>query len=150
MGRVITESLNIIVPPLSPVGRRRGALVWISHDDRGAPPVQGWRDACAAADMVWAGPDDCGNRVNVALRSAIVVQTMEELAATVPGLDPTRIYVGGFSGGAKLASLLAMHRPDIFTGGALLVGGAGYYRDVDVPSDQAILTAAFDRPDMLA
>jgi pimeloyl-ACP methyl ester carboxylesterase len=53
-------------------------------------------------------------------------------------LEPLRVWVGGFSGGAKAASLAAAVHPYAFAG-ALLVGGAGYWRPLAVPEDSRVL-----------
>ena len=37
-------------------------------------------------------------------------------------IDPNRVYVSGISGGGRVASVLAIHYPDLFGGGIFVVG----------------------------
>src|SRR5262249_42619327 len=61
-------------------------------------------------------------------------------------IDVNRIYVSGISGGAKIASLLAVAYPDSFSGG-FPICGVIYFRNIPVSSKPGSLwPAAFLRP----
>ena len=48
-------------------------------------------------------------------------------------LDPARVYIGGFSGGAHVATMVATGKPELFKGG-IFVGGAVAWGDELPPS----------------
>jgi predicted esterase len=50
------------------------------------------------------------------------------LLARTYALDPERVYVGGFSGGAHVATIVATGKPELFKGG-LFIGGAVVWGD---------------------
>ncbi len=51
-------------------------------------------------------------------------------------IDANRIYVSGFSGGGRVASMLAMTHPETFSGG-IFVMGVSYWEPMKVPGDPA-------------
>lgn len=57
-------------------------------------------------------------------------------------VDPQRVYIGGFSGGARIALRLALGYPDVFHG-ALLNAGSDSVGTADVPLPPADLFARF-------
>ena len=61
-------------------------------------------------------------------------------------IDESRIYVAGFSGGGKVASMLAVIYPEVFDG-AIPMGGTGFYRHVPIPDKKNMLwPATFHQP----
>jgi hypothetical protein len=108
---------------------RRGlqaGLVWISASRSGAPP-RIWGPVLERLGVVWVGANAAGNRrappdrINLALDAADHVRG-------ILGEGPPLI-VAGFSGGARIASELAVLYPDIFDAG-LYSGAADYFRYV--------------------
>lgn len=139
------EAFTIIFPPHA-ASRPVGVLVWVSHDDEGAPPVEAWREVLARRRIVWAGLNGAGNHVDGRERARRAIEALIKIDR-VPALrvDADRWYVGGFSGGARVASLAAMEYAHSFKG-AVLAGGVGYFRDVPVKADGQVLRAVFEEP----
>lgn len=71
-----------------------------------------------------AGTRDVTNRLQISLDAAYAAMERWHI-------DPNRVYVGGFSAGAKLANLVWMAFPDVFNG-TLMVSGASFYQEVQV------------------
>ena len=65
------------------------------------------------------------NRVGLALDAAYN-------AARYYEIDPERVYVGGYSGGGRIATALTLFYPEVFRGG-LFVYGVDFYRRISVP-----------------
>lgn len=57
-------------------------------------------------------------------------------------VDPTRVYIGGFSGGARIALRIALGYPDVFTG-ALLDAGSDPIGGAEIPLPPAELLRRF-------
>ena len=60
-------------------------------------------------------------------------------------IDPNRIYVSGISGGGRVASMLAMHYPDVFSDGIFVVG-AEYWEAIEVTGKPGQLWKPMSRP----
>lgn len=101
-----------------------GALVWISPWDQALPP-RDWLAALEAAKLVYVAAERSGNdhdvldrRVPLALHGLAGVQARTSI-------DPARVYVGGFSGGGRVASRIAAGYPDVFRGGLFVATSDG-------------------------
>ena len=121
------ESFEVYVPMSIEPGEPRGGLVWVSPGKSGAPP-RTWASVLDRHGVVWIGANDSGNRgsppdrVNLALDAAAHLLRLLE-ARRAP------VFIGGFSGGARIASEVALLYPDVFSGG-MFVGAADYFRFV--------------------
>ncbi len=113
--RLVTEeSFFVRLPtsyrPTSPAG----LMVWVGPDNEGIPPEQMYAVADEDTLLIVSFADGgnlrlASNRLQLAL----------DAVARVRGqyfIDPSRIYVVGFSGGGKIASTLAACFPDVFAG----------------------------------
>jgi len=56
--------------------------------------------------------------------------------------DPGRIFVSGFSGGGKVASLVATQYPEVFTG-ALYICGVYFWKEDQTPNVERVLGNRF-------
>jgi predicted esterase len=104
-----------------------GAFVWISPSSSGAPPP-GWCALLAARRLVWVGPNRAGNERMVAGRMGLAIDSLQAVKGRL-AIDSTRVYVAGFSGGAKSALRTLFYYPELFQG-AVLMGAAEYFRPV--------------------
>ncbi len=91
-----------------------GLMVYISPSRSGDIPRR-WKSVMDKRNIVWIAANHSGNRVKVARRAiyAIVAPT---LAGNHYKIDPERIYVSGFSGGSRIAGMVAADYPQLFKG----------------------------------
>lgn len=75
--------------------------------------------------VLWIGANASGNRRSPPDRIHLALDAAEHLLRLMP--PGAGVYVGGFSGGARIASEAALLDPDLFVGG-LFVGAADYFR----------------------
>ncbi|MBU4460960.1 MAG: prolyl oligopeptidase family serine peptidase [Verrucomicrobia bacterium] len=133
--RIADESFETVVPqgysPLLP----HGLLVWVNAGDDGGIPG-GWASLMQKHRLIWIGANRSGNdhdplrrRLPLALDAVFNMRKLYKI-------DANRIYVSGFSGGGRVASMLAMTHPEIFSGG-IFVMGVSYWEPMKVPGDPA-------------
>ena len=125
---VVPEDYDPEIPP--------GILVYISPSDSGKLP-RNWMSSIETENLIWIAANRSGNRRAVARRIAYSI-----LAAGIIDrrykVDASRIYLAGFSGGAKVAGLVAGLYPNLFSG-AIYIGGAELWDEeatVDINSMQ--------------
>jgi len=100
--------------------RNPGVLVFVSPTDSGEPPA-GWLALLQQKQLSWIAADGFGNEELVAQRVLVAVMGLA-LAQRSATLDRKRIYVGGMSGGGRIASMTAPRFPEMFSGGLYIVG----------------------------
>lgn len=114
------ESFRIFVPAQKPAAGY-GLLVFV-------PPWQGahippaWRGVLDRKGIILVTAARSGNAEPVlGRRDPLAILAAINVKARYP-VDPARVYVGGFSGGSKVAFKLAVGYPDLFAGALLLAG----------------------------
>jgi len=112
---------QIVVPENYDQEHPPGLLVYISPSDHGSLPRQ-WRELPQLHNVIWVAANDSGNRRRVARRIAYSVFAVG-LVSRRYAIDSSRIYLSGFSGGARVAGLVAAAYPQIFKGD-IYIGGA--------------------------
>lgn len=125
-----SERFTVYVPAARPA-RGYGLLVFV-------PP---WRDARLPAEwasvldqygVVFVSAARSGNDTNVFDRRVpLALIAYQNIVDRYP-VDPERVFVGGFSGGSRVALRLALGYPDVFRG-ALLDAGADPIGDAKAP-----------------
>jgi predicted esterase len=98
-----------------------GVLVYISPSNSGKIP-RGWQELPEAHNLIWIAADHSGNRINVAHRMTYSIFAIL-LIGDRYAIDSSRIYLSGFSGGARVAGLVAAAYPQVFRGD-IYIGGA--------------------------
>ena len=104
-----------------------GVLVFVRPDDSGEPPG-GWDALLEQRNLIWISAVGYGNRLPTAQRMLVAVMGLK-LAQREAQLDPRRRYVGGMSGGGRVASQLASRFPRLVTGALYVVGADFWTRD---------------------
>lgn len=114
------ERFKLFVPTVQPAGGY-GLLVFV-------PPWQGaeippaWKRALARRGIIMVTAARSGNEEPVTGRRApLALLAAINVIQRFP-VDKSRVYVGGFSGGSKVAFKLAVGYPDLFKGALLLAG----------------------------
>lgn len=138
------ERFALYVPSASPPTRGYGLLVFVPPWSGARVPHE-WRKALDEAGVVFVTAANSGNDAPVVTRRMpLALDGYAGVSARYP-IDPQRVYVGGFSGGARVALRLAIAYPDVFRG-ALLDGGSDDIGSILVPlPDRALLHQAQDR-----
>lgn len=108
------------VPPGYDPAKPAGLLVYISPTRSGAMP-KAWRSVMNEYNLIWIGADRSGNRTKVPRRVLLSLLGVE-LAAGEYEVDERRIYLSGFSGGARVASMAVIDNADVYSGGLFFCG----------------------------
>lgn len=114
------EQFRIFVPVQQPP-KGYGLLVFVPPWQQAMIPSE-WLRVLDRKGMIMVTPARSGNAESVLGRR----DPLALLAATNTmaryRVDPARVYIGGFSGGSKVAFKLAVGYPDLFKGALLLAG----------------------------
>jgi poly(3-hydroxybutyrate) depolymerase len=113
-----------------------GLMVWISPSGNGKMPREDYLKVFDDHQLIYVAPDKVGNDVDTIWRHWMALESVRNARERFPKIDSNRIYVGGVSGGGRIASHVAIVNPDTFTGGFYIVG-CDFYRDTPVPADAA-------------
>lgn len=101
-------------------------MVYVSPTGNGWIP-RDWRSVMDARNMLWIGANSSGNEVSAAKR-IILALLAPTVAARDYSIDANRTYIAGFSGGGKIASIVAADFAHRFRG-AIYIGGAESWGD---------------------
>jgi hypothetical protein len=102
----------------------QGLLVYISPQDSGEI-YDVWKSLLADKNLIWISADKGGNGFS-AQRRVLQALLAIQLATKNYKIDKQRIYLAGFSGGGRVASMMVPLYPEVFTGG-IFMGGANYW-----------------------
>ena len=142
LGADRAEAFSAVVPVNEPIDwevavddsydprKPPGVLVYISPSNSGKIPRH-WLRLLASHNLIWVAANRSGNRIQVARRSTFAVLGAA-LSAKLYEIDGRRVYLAGFSGGARVSGLVAASYPTLFRGG-IYVGGAESWGQGDRP-----------------
>jgi hypothetical protein len=108
-----------------------GVMVWCDAGRGGRLPAD-LDDLLAKNKLIAVAAYNAGNDRGVGVRIGLALDAVHNLRQKYPTLDVHRTYVGGISGGAKVAEMAAMAFPEVFDG-AICCAGANWYKDMPVP-----------------
>ena len=108
-----------------------GVFVWVSPDFFGGFTRDPIRNLLEEQRLIWVGANQSGNERWTPHRYGLALDAAHNVAALYP-VDPHRIYVGGYSGGGRVASGLALEFPEVFKGGFFFFG-CDFFRQIPVP-----------------
>ncbi len=135
-----SEHFALYVPKTAPPGGY-GLLVFVPPWDEAVVPPQ-WIDALDRHGLIFATAARSGNDANVMERREPLALLAARNVLHRYQVDASRVYVGGFSGGSRVAERLALAYPDLFRG-ALLNAGSDPIGTPDVPLPPANLLERF-------
>ncbi|MEI6491758.1 MAG: hypothetical protein WCO94_04345 [Verrucomicrobiota bacterium] len=92
-----------------------GLLVFLSPADEFVDLPPGWAGVLDKNKLIFVAPQSVGNKQPTGRRAGIAVVAARKLQE-IAKIDPKRIYVGGFSGGARIAAYTAFAHPELFRG----------------------------------
>lgn len=118
---------KIYVPKTYTPSKPAGLIAYVTHSNSWGGSTKAYNDLLDEKNIIWAGVIGAGNKkpLNTRLMRLLLTPTFIARAYV---LDPERVYVGGNSGGAHVAAVLATSKPQLFKGG-LFVGGALFWKD---------------------
>jgi len=134
------EKFQIIVPAAYSHSGRWGVFVWISPGDAPAIPAE-WEHVLAARRLLFVGALKAGNPRNIFDRIRLAVVANTEMRERF-NVEPRRVYVSGFSGGARTASMMGVAFADMFTG-ALPFMGVNFYTDIALGDGKTVYAPDF-------
>jgi dienelactone hydrolase len=124
---VAQEKFTLLVPQTYRHEAGWGLLVWISAGDAPTIPAA-WEPVLARHKLLFVGAHKSGNPRNIFDRFRLALDAQRNLRARFR-IEPRRVYVSGFSGGGRVASMLAVSYADLFAGAAPFMG-VNFYQDV--------------------
>jgi predicted esterase len=134
-----SERFSIYVPADS--GRRYSLLVFVSPWPRAEVPAQ-WIAALDRHDMILVTAARSGNDADAMDRREPLALLAAHNVMAQYAVDPQRVYIGGFSGGSRVALRLALGYPELFHG-VLLNAGSDSIGNADLPLPPAELFRQF-------
>jgi pimeloyl-ACP methyl ester carboxylesterase len=134
------ERFVVYVPAHSPASGY-GLLVFIPPWENATLPL-GWAEILDRHGVIFVSAANSGNATNVLDRRTPLALLAAHNIMQRFRVDPERIYIGGFSGGSRIALRLALGFPDLFRG-ALLNAGSDPIGDAQTPLPPAELFSRF-------
>jgi hypothetical protein len=122
------ERFVLHVPPQEPAGGY-ALLVFVPPWQQAKIP-SGWAEVLDRLGVIYVSAARSGNEeVTMARRVPLALIAAANVTARYR-VDPSQVFVGGFSGGSRVAERLALGYPDLFHG-ALLDAGADRVGDAE-------------------
>jgi hypothetical protein len=122
------ERFFVHVPPGYSEQMRYGLVVFIDSGDRVEEMPAGWAAVLDARHLLFIAPQNAGNHQGTARRLGLGVLAASEMLKHYH-IDRERIYISGYSGGARIAELLGFFQSDLFRG-TIQNCGAEFYQHV--------------------
>lgn len=120
------QRYQLYVPEKYDAKRSYPVILFISASGNPA----GWgsfEPVCRKHEVIFASPYEAGNSTASTRRVRTVLDVLDDIRRRYQ-IDADRVYIGGFSGGARVASMIAFALPEQF-GGTLPVCAAGDFRE---------------------
>jgi predicted esterase len=124
---ITNETFQVLIPGTYSTNKTWGLLVWISpSDDPMLPPD--WKAELENRGLLFVSAHHSGNERHPMDRFRLALDATCNICRQYK-VDRQRIYLGGFSGGSRMASMLGVAYADIFAG-TLCVCGVNFYTSV--------------------
>ncbi len=141
------EKFDIIVPKKYKKGDPHGLFIWISPSP--APSISPeWEAVLAEKKLIFIGAHNSGNNREVFARMRMAVDANDNMRELYD-IDDKRVYISGFSGGARVASMLGVTYADMFTG-AIPFMGVNFYTDIVTLDKTEVFEARYIPHDEIA
>jgi dienelactone hydrolase len=129
---IAQEKFRILVPKPYTHEEKWGLFVYVNPGD-GAGLPEGYEPIFEKHKLIAVAAYKTGNERNVVDRFRLALDAQWNIVRRF-NIDPARVYVSGFSGGGRIASVLAVAYPDLFPGGIPFCGTNFY---TNIPSGEA-------------
>lgn len=127
---ITKERFHLVVPKNYRPEEAWGLFIWISASDKPQVPAD-WEATLAARKLLFIGAYQSGNPRNIFDRMRLAIDASVGMCKRYR-IDERRVYVSGFSGGARVASMLGVAFADLFTG-TIPFMGVNFY--TELPAD---------------
>ena len=117
---ITQETFEVYVPRDYSPDEPCGLLVWINAIDHGRA-FNHYQPVLDRHRLIWVGANRSGNNHETLRRAALALDGAYNILQRYV-IDPDRVYASGYSGGTRVASMLAPTHPDVFSGAAYLLG----------------------------
>jgi len=121
---------EIFVPGNYDPAKPAGVLVFINSRDSGKIE-QEWKAVMENTNLIYIGANESGNQIDVPKRVAYAVLAPRVIINSYE-VDLERIYVSGFSGGSRVASMVATEYNRVIKG-AIYNSGANFWGEAALP-----------------
>lgn len=143
---ITNEQFHIIQPAAYSTNAAWGLFVWISPADDSRIQSE-LASELAKHRLLMISAHNSGNNRRTFDRIRLALDATYNMNRRF-NLDRKRIYVGGFSGGARVASVLGVAYADIFTG-TLCLCGVDFYQKIPFGKEQFYPVAYLPDPRVL-
>jgi pimeloyl-ACP methyl ester carboxylesterase len=134
------ERFTVYVPP-QPPARGYGVLVFIPPWENAMLP-RGWGAILDRRGVIFVSAANSGNEANVLdRREPLALLAVHNILQRFH-VDSERVYIGGYSGGSRVAMRLALAYPDVFRG-AFLNAGSDPIGEAQAPLPPAEIFSRF-------
>ncbi|HET6555029.1 MAG TPA: PHB depolymerase family esterase [Dyella sp.] len=130
------ERFALYVPAQAPPSGYALLVFVPPWNDAKVPPS--WIPALEHLGVILVTPANAGNDANVLDRRVPLALLAAANVMSRYRIDPRRVYVGGFSGGSRVALRLALGYPDLFHGALLDAGSDVVGEQVPLPSREQL------------
>lgn len=127
---VTKEEFEILIPPAYQKTKPHGLFIWINAGDAPSIPKD-WEALLAKHDLVFIGAKNSGNKRSIFDRMRLAIDANHNTRKFL-NIDGRRVYVSGFSGGSRVASMLGVAWGEMFSGTVCCMG-VNFYTDVQAP-----------------
>lgn len=134
------ERFVLHVPPTEPEGGY-ALLVFVPPWQQAKVPP-GWDEVLDRLGVIYVSAARSGNEEIIMARRVPLALIAAANVMAKHHVDPAKVFVGGFSGGSRVAEKLALGFPDLFRG-ALLDAGSDRAGESDLPLPPDDLLALF-------
>ena len=139
----LTKERFVLYVPRTTTDKGYRLLVFVPPWDGAEMPL-GWASALEQEHMIFVSATDSGNGTSISGRREPLALIAAENVLHQFAVDPDRVYVGGVSGGSRVALRLALGYPDLFHG-VLLHSGSDPIGDLQAPLPPANLLRKFQQ-----
>ena len=120
-------SWKVYVPETYSADKPPGVMVFVSPINSGKIPKK-WVKTMADRNLIWISANKSGNRINSHKRITYAAFAVAAISKSYQ-IDESRVFVSGFSGGGRIASLVSTEYPQIFKGAIYICGANFWGRD---------------------
>lgn len=128
------KSFEIAIPSGYDSSMPAPLFVWISASDGGGPP-DAINRALEKRGWLYAGANGSGNDHHTGIRFGLALDAVHNMCRQY-NVNSNLVFVGGISGGGRVASKLALGYADVFKGGGFYVIGCNCFDDLPAPGGQ--------------
>jgi hypothetical protein len=131
---IAKETFEVLVPKDYKTTEPHGLFIWISAS--AAPNIpQDWEPVLAEKRLILIGARNSGNPRDIFDRMRMAVDANFNLRKLF-NVDGRRVYVSGFSGGSRVASMLGVSFAEMFSG-TMCFMGVNFYTNTPAPGGKA-------------